>query len=85
MSQNYIVTAQEATAINASVTGHFTGPQDLNLIIAKNNKLEIHLVTPEGLQPKLDLNIYGRIATMKLFRPAVCIVSVKSTNIFNIL
>lgn len=69
MSYNYVVTAQEATGINASVTGNFTGPDDLNLIIAKNNKLEVHLVTPEGLQPKLDLNIYGRISSMKLFRP----------------
>ena len=71
MSQNYIVTAQEATGINASVTGHFTGPNDLNLIIAKNNKLEVHLVTPAGLQSKLDLSVYGRISALQLFRPLV--------------
>ena len=69
MSYNYIVTAQEATGINAAVTGHFTGPDDLNLVIAKNNCLEVHTVTAEGLQPKLDIKIYGRIATMQLFRP----------------
>jgi len=69
MSYNYTVTAQEATGINAAVTGHFTGPDDLNLVIAKNNCLEVHTVTPEGLQPKLDVKIYGRIATMQLFRP----------------
>eukprot|EP00111_Clytia_hemisphaerica_P011207 TCONS_00032834-protein len=69
MSHNYIVTAQEATGINASVTGHFTGPNDLNLIIAKNNKLEVHLVTPAGLQSKLDLSVYGRISALQLFRP----------------
>ena len=73
MSYNYIVTAQEATAINAAVTGHFTSPSDLNLIISKNNRLEVHLVTPEGLQPKLDLSVYGRVATMQLFRPPVSI------------
>jgi len=71
MSYNYIVTAQEATGINASVTGHFTGPNDLNLIIAKNNKLEVHLVTPTGLQPKLDVNVFGRISSLQLFRPMV--------------
>lgn len=69
MSYNYIVTAQEATAINAAVTGHFTGPDDLNLITAKNSRLEVYLVTPEGLQPKMEMNINGRIATMQLFRP----------------
>eukprot|EP00493_Phyllostaurus_siculus_P021220 UN21546 len=69
MSYNYAVTAQEATGINAAVTGHFTGPDDLNLVIAKNNCLEVHTVTAEGLQPKLDVKIYGRIATMQLFRP----------------
>ncbi|XP_065647466.1 DNA damage-binding protein 1 isoform X2 [Hydra vulgaris] len=69
MAYNYVVTAQEATAINATVTGHFTGPTDLNLIVAKNNKLELHMVTPEGLQPKFDLNVYGRVAVMQLFRP----------------
>ena len=71
MSHNYIVTAQEATGINASVTGNFTGPNDLNLIIAKNNKLEVHLVTPSGLESKLDSNIYGRISALQLFRPLV--------------
>lgn len=71
MSYNYIVTAQEATAINAAVTGHFTGPDDLNLITAKNSRLEVYLVTPEGLQPKMEMNINGRIATMQLFRPPV--------------
>ena len=71
MAYNYVVTAQDATAINATVTGHFTGPTDLNLIVAKNNKLELNMVTPEGLQPKLDLNVYGRVAVMQLFRPPV--------------
>ena len=30
---------------------------------------QVHTVTAEGLQPKLDVKIYGRIATMQLFRP----------------
>jgi len=28
-------------------------------------------MTPEGLQPMLDVGIYGRIANMELFRPKV--------------
>jgi len=69
MAHNYVVTAQEATAVNAAVRGHFTGPNDLNLIISKNNRLEVHVVSPEGLKPIIDINIYGRVATMELFRP----------------
>lgn len=71
MAYSYVVSAQKPTAVNAAVTGNFTGPNDLNLIVAKNTRLEIQLVTPEGLKPTLDVGMYGRIAMMKLFRPAV--------------
>ncbi|XP_028397691.1 DNA damage-binding protein 1-like [Dendronephthya gigantea] len=69
MAFNYVVTAQKPTAVSAAVVGHFTGEKDLNLIIAKNTRLEIHLVTAEGLRPLLDVGIYGKIACMHLFRP----------------
>ncbi|XP_035674429.1 DNA damage-binding protein 1-like isoform X1 [Branchiostoma floridae] len=69
MAYNYVVTAHKPTAVNACVTGHFTGPEDLNLIIAKNTRLEIYLVTPEGLRPVKEVGCYGRIAVMELFRP----------------
>jgi DNA damage-binding protein 1 len=71
MAYNYVVTAQKPTAVSAAVVGHFTGEKDLNLIIAKNTRLEIHLVTPEGLKPLLDVGIYGKLACMHLFRPKV--------------
>lgn len=51
--------------------GNFTSATDLNLIVAKNSRLEIYLVTPEGLRPIKEVGIYGKIAVMKLFRPAV--------------
>lgn len=51
--------------------GNFTSPTDLNLILAKNVRLEIYLVTPEGLRPLKEVGIYGRIAVIKFFRPAV--------------
>ena len=78
MAHNYVVTAQEATAVNAAVRGHFTGPNDLNLIISKNNRLEVHVVSPEGLKPIIDINIYGRVATMELFRPNVSFIEYSS-------
>lgn len=66
---NYVVTAHKPTSVIHSCVGNFTGPQELNLIIAKCTRIEIHLLTPQGLQPMLDVPIYGRIATLELFRP----------------
>uniref|UniRef100_A0A1S4KAR1 RSE1/DDB1/CPSF1 first beta-propeller domain-containing protein n=5 Tax=Culex pipiens complex TaxID=518105 RepID=A0A1S4KAR1_CULQU len=69
MAHNYIVTAQKPTAVTACVTGNFTSTTDLNLIVAKSSRLEIYLVTPEGLRPIKEVGINGKIAVMKLFRP----------------
>ncbi|KAK1280307.1 DNA damage-binding protein 1 [Acorus gramineus] len=66
---NYVVTAHKPTAVSHSCVGNFTSPHELNLIIAKCTRIEIHLLTPQGLQPMLDVPIYGRIATLELFRP----------------
>lgn len=51
--------------------GNFTSPHDLNLIVAKNYRLEIYLVTPEGLRPLKEVGIYGKIAVMKLYKSGV--------------
>ncbi|XP_063230961.1 DNA damage-binding protein 1 [Bacillus rossius redtenbacheri] len=69
MSYHYVVTAHKPTAVTACVTGNFTAPNDLNLILAKNTRLEIYLVTPEGLRPLKEVGIYGKVAVMKFFRP----------------
>ena len=31
---NYVVTAHKPTSVSHSAVGHFTGPEDLNLIIS---------------------------------------------------
>ncbi|RWS30639.1 DNA damage-binding protein 1-like protein [Leptotrombidium deliense] len=69
MSYNYVVTAHKASAVSACVTGNFTSKSDLNLIIAKSNRLEIYVVSAEGLRPIKEVAIYGRISIVKLFRP----------------
>ncbi|XP_072930200.1 DNA damage-binding protein 1 [Epargyreus clarus] len=69
MAYHYVVTAQKATAVTACITGNFTSPTDLNLLVAKVNRLEMYLVTPEGLRPMKEVGLYGRVAKMKLFRP----------------
>lgn len=71
MSYNYIVTAHKATAVALSVTGNFTGSDDLNLIQAKGSNLAVSLVTSEGLKPVLDVDVFGRISAIQLFRPQV--------------
>lgn len=70
MAYQYFVTAHKPTAVNACATGHFTAPNHLNLIVAKNSRIEIFLVGPEGLRPLKEIGIYGKIAVMRLFRPA---------------
>uniref|UniRef100_A0A8C0AN56 DNA damage-binding protein 1 n=1 Tax=Buteo japonicus TaxID=224669 RepID=A0A8C0AN56_9AVES len=42
---------------------------DLNLLIAKNTRLEIYVVTAEGLRPVKEVGMYGKTAVMELFRP----------------
>ncbi|KAG7666932.1 hypothetical protein KSW81_000683 [Nannochloris sp. 'desiccata'] len=66
---NYVVTAHKPTSVSHSAVGHFTAPEDLNLIISKSTRLEIHKLTPQGLQGCLDVPIFGRISVVKLFRP----------------
>lgn len=69
MAHHYVVTAHKPTAVTACVTGNFTSASDLNLIVAKDTRLEIYLVTPEGLRPIKEIGLYGKVAVMKLFRP----------------
>ena len=70
MAHNYVVTAQHSTAVDACDTGNFTSQNDLNLLIARNTKIEIMSVTPEGLRSIREFNINGSVDVMKLFRPA---------------
>ena len=52
------------------IQGNFTSPTDLNLIIARNTRIEILSVSPEGLRSIREFSINGSIEVMKLFRPA---------------
>jgi len=63
--------SEEGSNFCLNDAGNFTSGDDLNLLIAKNTRLEIFTVTPEGLRPVKEISIYGRIAVMKLFRPQV--------------
>lgn len=70
MAYNYVATAQKPTSVTHSLTAAFTGANDVNLLLAKSTRFEIHLLTPEGLLPQHDINLYGRIAIFEVFRAA---------------
>lgn len=70
MAFNYVATAQKPTSVTHSLTAAFTGPNDVNLLLAKSTRFEVHLLTPEGLFPQHDINLYGRIAIFEVFRAA---------------
>uniref|UniRef100_A0A0D9YB14 RSE1/DDB1/CPSF1 C-terminal domain-containing protein n=1 Tax=Oryza glumipatula TaxID=40148 RepID=A0A0D9YB14_9ORYZ len=73
---NYVVTAHKLTAVARSCVGNFTAPDHLDLSLTVQQlsgnvpvlRLE-YLLTHQGLQPMLDAPVYGRIATIELFRP----------------
>ncbi|DAZ92907.1 TPA: LOW QUALITY PROTEIN: hypothetical protein N0F65_013069, partial [Lagenidium giganteum] len=70
MAYNYVATAQKPTSVTHSLTANFTGPNETNLLLAKCSHFEVHLLTPEGLLPQHDINMYGRISIFEVFRPA---------------
>jgi DNA damage-binding protein 1 len=78
---NYVVTAHRPTAVPCAVTGNFTSPNELNLILrfstairtladsfSKSTRIEIHRITAMGLELVADVPIYGRVAVMELVR-----------------
>lgn len=71
MSDANLCTNFEYNMICFCFIGNFTSDEHLNLIVAKNSRLEIYLVTPEGLRPIKEVAINGKIAVMKHFRPSV--------------
>ena len=68
-SYAYVVSAQKPTCTTHAFVGNFTAPDDVNLIVARSTRLEIHKLTEEGLDTMFSVDIYGRIATMNLFKP----------------
>lgn len=48
--------------------GSFTGPDDLNLIVEKLSRIEVYLVTLDGLRLLKEISLNGRISVMKSFR-----------------
>jgi hypothetical protein len=66
---SYVVTAHRPSAVAQSATAAFTADADINLIISKVTRMEIHRLTEDGLQGIADVPIYGRIACMRVRPP----------------
>lgn len=67
-THHYVVTAQKPTAVFSCVTGNFTAPNDMNLILGKMTRLDVNLVTPEGLRLLNEISIFGRVTVLKNYR-----------------
>ena len=68
MAYSYVVTSVKPTAISSSIICNFTSISDINLIIARGNRLEIHTWSNEELIPILDVALYGRINGLASFK-----------------
>ncbi|KAG0339195.1 DNA damage-binding protein 1a [Podila humilis] len=66
---NIVFTARKSSAVSQAVKGNFTGPDDLNLILGKGTRVEVYLITRDGLKLVKEFGIYGEIALVEAFRP----------------
>ncbi|VDK22565.1 unnamed protein product [Taenia asiatica] len=72
MSQFYHVATQRSTSVTKALTGNFTDPNDLNLLIIKNSCLELYDVTIEGLKLIHDVPLNASVLTALFFRRKFC-------------
>ncbi|KAF9925024.1 DNA damage-binding protein 1a [Linnemannia zychae] len=66
---NIVFTARKSSAVFHAIKGNFTGPDDLNLILGKGTRIEVYLVSSDGLKIVKEFGIYGEIACLEPFRP----------------
>ncbi|CAI2350768.1 unnamed protein product [Caenorhabditis sp. 36 PRJEB53466] len=68
MPISYFVSAKKASVVVESVVGNFTGHESVNLIVARGNRIEVQLVSPEGLKNVCEIPIYGQVLTIALVK-----------------
>ena len=62
---NYIGILHRSTSISHVLRSHFLQNTSLNLILAKNNIIEIYNLTSNGLETTPYLNIFGNIIILE--------------------
>ncbi|KAI6206956.1 hypothetical protein M3Y94_00974300 [Aphelenchoides besseyi] len=66
---NYIVSAQKPTVVNGCVVGNFRKEDTQDLIISRINRIEMLLLTEDGLKQYREIPVFGRIAVIQAFKP----------------
>ena len=71
MSYSYVVSCQKSTAIHHAVKCHFlnNNENEPNIIVAKNNKIEVYSVVSDSLVLKIKTTLYGNVTSMHSYRP----------------
>ena len=62
---NYIGILKKSSAINNSLKCHFTSSKTTNLILSKNNIIEIYNLTKNGLESSPYIPIFGKILLLE--------------------
>lgn len=70
---SYVVTAHRPSAVTESLVASFTSATDINLIVSKCSRMEIHKLGQDGLQGVADVPIYGRIARICVRPPRAAV------------
>lgn len=68
MPISYCVSSKKASVVVDSVVGNFTGHENVNLIVARGNTIEVQLVSPEGLKNVCQIPIYGQVLSLALVK-----------------
>ena len=64
---NYVSIIRKSTSINNCIRCFFTKEEIPNLLLTKNNTLEIYDLTKEGLHLYKSINVYGNIKLLLSF------------------
>ncbi|CDW56603.1 DNA damage-binding protein 1 [Trichuris trichiura] len=67
MSYNYVVTAHPSTAVTLALSGNFTSPDSVDLLMFKTNRFEVFTVCGNRLNLRQTVKLHARIAAATLF------------------
>jgi DNA damage-binding protein 1 len=68
LNYSYVVAAHRSSKVSHTAVGNFRHHAQRNLLVAKVTTVEVYTIAPEGLTLSVKLPIYGRIASMLLYR-----------------
>ncbi|KAG5439299.1 hypothetical protein PCANB_001598 [Pneumocystis canis] len=66
----YVVSGHKASSIKYAVKSYFLEPEKLSLVIAKSNRIEIYVLSAQGLKQAHEFTINGKVSTILTYRPS---------------